>query len=392
MITRTQLSIAGLMMIVWFAGCTAGQAGGQNAGTVPPPAAVASLVPCSTATAAHTSPLPGTVPLSQTSPLTTTPGLTDTQLITIVQPITLTPPISGTVVATGTLHATPPISATGTTQPGPTATTIGSPPSRGTVPSGTATPAPSLTAPPPTPVAPPATATRPPTATATPLSPATATPSATATALPPASPTPLDGPPTETATPAPVGTVYLRSHRGFGEGDDYVVVGEVLNATSAAIFHVRIVGTFYNASGQTVATQEGYTFLVQTSPDQRNPFKLRVANPANDISTYELAISWEEISVVSYQDIIILSQAMDENNGPSVAGEVQNDFGENLGSVVITVALYDEAGEVVDVYQGTPRATQLAPGEVTPYLIAVTPGVPIASFQVQAQGKRAIFF
>lgn len=190
-----------------------------------------------------------------------------------------------------------------------------------------------------------------------------------------------------------MGTVYVRSQRGFAQGDNYVVVGEVINATNAAIFHVRVVGTFYNASGQTVATQEGVAFLVQTSPDQRNPFKLQVPNPAQDIATYELSLSWEEISVVSYQDITILSQAMDESNGgASVMGELQNDFGENLGSVVVTVALYDEAGEVVDVYQGIPRASQLAPGEVTPYQIAVTPAVPVTSFQVQAQGKRAIFF
>jgi hypothetical protein len=184
----------------------------------------------------------------------------------------------------------------------------------------------------------------------------------------------------------------VRSHRGFAQDGLYHVVGEVVNALGAPVFHVRVVGNFYNESGQLVATQETYGFLVQTSPDQRNPFRLTVENPANDISRYELAVSWEEISVVSYQDLTVLSQEVRENNGQEVAGEVQNDFTENLGSVVVAVALYDESGAVVDVYQGTPRATQLAPGEMTPYGVTISPDQPFVTAQVQAQGKRAIFF
>jgi hypothetical protein len=184
----------------------------------------------------------------------------------------------------------------------------------------------------------------------------------------------------------------VRSQRSFTRDTTYFVVGEVVNNTPGPVFRVRLTGTFYNASDQVIATQETYAYLAQTGPDQRNPFKFQVDNPANDISRYDLTVAWEDISVVTYQDLIILSQEVRQTNGPEVAGQVQNDFDENLGSIVVVVALYDGTGEVVDVYQGTPQATQLAPGDVSPYAVQLAPDQTFASFSVQAQGKRAIFF
>jgi hypothetical protein len=184
----------------------------------------------------------------------------------------------------------------------------------------------------------------------------------------------------------------LRSHRGFAGDGAFTVVGEVVNATNAPIFRLTIAATFFNDSGQMVATQEGYGYLIQTEPDQRNPFRIQVSNPANDISRYDLALSWEEISVVTYQDLAILRQEVKEDGQVEVTGELQNDFDENLGSIVVVVALYDERGEVVDAYQSVPHATQLAPGETTSFAVPITTSEPFTSFSVQAQGRRAIFF
>lgn len=170
------------------------------------------------------------------------------------------------------------------------------------------------------------------------------------------------------------------------------MAGEVVNAMSAPVFRVTIAGTFFNDSGQMVASQESYAYLVQTSPDQRNPFRIQVSNPANDITRYDLALSWEEISVVTYHDLAVLRQEVKEDGQVEVTGELQNDFDENLGSVVVVVALYDERGEVVDVYQNVPAATQLAPGETTSFAVPITTSEPFATFSVQAQGRRAIFF
>lgn len=184
----------------------------------------------------------------------------------------------------------------------------------------------------------------------------------------------------------------MRSHRGFARDGAYHVVGEVVNATAGAVFRVRVVGSFFNDSGQMLATQEAYAFLVQTEPEQRNPFRIRVDNLGGEITRYELAVHWEDISVITYADLAVLSAEMRENNGVEVVGELQNDFNENLGSLVVVVTLYDDGGNVIDAHQSAPRATQLAPGEMTSFAVQVTPDQPVASFIVQAQGRRAVFF
>jgi hypothetical protein len=417
MITHSRLATLGLMFMFWLAGCTMGPIFISPA---PPPAAPApTQIPCEwlTATAVATTTMTDTAVLTGTVPLTGTPEVSPTRIITLTPPltptltVTTTPPLTvtvqPTVTATGvvtatvqpTTTATPTQTVTGTVTPGapqtPTAAaTPGTPgtPADTTQPS---TPRAPVTGTPPTPTRAPA-ATTPPTATATRPAPPTATPSPTptltrmATATP--SPTPTGGTPPDTPTPAPVGQVYLRSHRGFASDGAFTVVGEAVNATNAPIFRLTIVATFFNDSGQMVATQEGYGYLVQTSPDQRNPFRIQVSNPANDISRYDLALSWDEISVVTYQDLVILHPEVKEDGRVEITGEIQNDFDENLGSIVVVVALYDEQGEVLDVYQNVPHATQLAPGETTSFAVPITTGEPFAAFSVQSQGRRAIFF
>lgn len=420
MITRTQLFTVGLMFVFWLAGCTMGQ-GFLVAPPVADPAATS--IPCESliATAVAGAAITETATLTTTTTVTLTPPVTATGVITIAPPIsatvtvTATPPLTATPPITGAPPLTATVTLTATAQPTQPVTTT-------PVITGTLTPAtpvtptrpltgtvqPTATAPAPetpgtprapvAPTAPAATATQPPTITPTrtntpaPTATATATSTPSPTVTPTATATPTGGPPTETPTPAPSGTVYVRSHRGFARDGAFHVAGEVVNATAGAVFRVRVVGSFFNDSGQMLATQEAYGFLVQTEPEQRNPFRMRVDNLGGEITRYELAVHWEDISVVTFADLAVLSAEMRENNGDEVVGELQNDFNENLGSLVVVVTLYDDAGNVIDAYQSAPRATQLAPGETTSYEVLVTPDLPVATFTVQAQGRRAIFF
>jgi hypothetical protein len=221
---------------------------------------------------------------------------------------------------------------------------------------------------------------------------ATPTPAASPTSPITVTPTPTGPTATPTQTPVPVGEVYIRSHRSFAQEDTLIVVGEVVNGLSGAIFRVRVTATFYNVNDQVIATGEAYAALAQTDAEGRNPFKLTVDNRAGDISRYTLAVAWEELSAVSFQAITVASQEVRDSNGQAVFGYLRNDFNETLGSVVVTVALYDAAGQVVDVYQSTPRATQLAPGSSTEFLIPIQTDQPFTTVNVQAQGKRAVFF
>lgn len=417
---KVQLWAWCFLFLLWVAGCTVEfKQMGQSATS----AADGTLVPCVTVTPVltTTTPVNAISPITATLPLTSTPGLTATVTITAppLPPITATttvtatiappiPPITPTLTLTATgrpgatVTATRALSATvtpratmtvtrittGTLPVTPTGTRAAAP-----LPSPTATRTPASAPQLPTPTVA-ATSTALPTNTATPTRLATLTPTRPVTTPMTTTPiaTPTSGTPAPPATPAPADTVYVRSHSSYRRDSTLFVVGEIVNGSVGPIYRTRITATFFNNSDQVVATQEGSAYLAQTSPDQRNPFKLQVDNAPDDITRYELSLRWDDVSVVSYQDLTITSQELRQNEGPVIAGELRNDFTENLGSVVVVVTLYDAAGNVVDAYQSTPRATQLAPNEVSPYEVPVAADPPFTTFAVQSQGKRAIFF
>lgn len=406
------------LFVLWVAGCTVEFK--SMGDTAAPSTPNTTLVPCVTVTAVLTttasanaiSPITGTLPLTGTPAATitatvSTPARPITATVTTApaNPITATRTVTATVAPTSTLRPTRPITATVTPGVPVTATrvttaTVQPTPSTGTrtpapLPSPTATKAPGSAPQLPTPTLA-ATNTPFPISTATPTRPVvTATVTATAT-RPPTTPTP--GTPVATptsgtpATPPPANAVYVRSHSSFLRDGTLFVVGEVVNGTAGAVYRVRVTATFFNSNDQILATEEGLAYLAQTSPDQRNPFKLHLENAPSDITRYELSLSWDDVSVISYQDFTVISQELRQSDGPLIAGELRNDFNENLGSAVVVISLYDAGGNVVDVYQSTPRATQLAPSEVSPYEVPVSAEPPFTTFLVQAQGKRAIFF
>ena len=322
--------------------------------------------------------IPTTMPTT-TMPTTTMPTVVP---ITVTPPITSTAPITATVVPTGTPEATTatPTAAAGTAtlvataptaQPtGNTATpTPSGTPTRATTPSPTVTPSRTATT----------TATR--TPTGTPTRAATVTPTATATSATPAA--------TPTAIP---GTVFLGSHQGFVSDGSYVVVGEVLNGEPFPVFNVKVIGSFYDSNGNLVAAQESLVDLAQIEPELSSPEKLQVANSGGSISRYELTLVWDEISIVDYEELTILSQEARTDGGLTVVGELRNDGSVTVKDIVTVVTFYDSAGQVVDVYRGTVSSSTLQPNETAAYTIAV-PNSDLAydHFSVQAQGALQLF-
>ncbi len=346
----------------------------------------------------------GTIPPATTIELTTTvtvssvltdaagtiPPITSTTTPTLTVPITITPsvtttapvtaPVTATVVPTGTQPATtvtplPPTATLVATAPtAPSTGTAATPtpsgtPTRATTPSPTATPSRTATT----------TATR--TPTGTPTRAATVTPTPTATSATPAA--------TPTAIP---GTVFLGSHQGFVSDGSYVVVGEVLNGEPFPVFNVKVIGSFYDSSGNLVAAQESLVDLAQIEPELSSPVKLQVDNSSGSISRYELTLVWDEISIVDYEELTILSQETRSDGGLTVVGELRNDGSVTVKDIVTVVTFYDSAGQVVDVYRGTVGSSTLQPNESAAYTIT-GPNSDLAydHFSVQAQGALQLF-
>ena len=352
-------------------------------GTIPP-ATTSALTTKVTATAVLTD-APGTIPpITITStPIITIPTTMPTAVpITLTPPITSTVPITATVVPSGTKAAT---TATSTAAVG-TATLVATAPTA--QPTGnTATPTPSGTLTRATTPSPTATPSR--TATTTPTRTPTGTPTRAATVTPTA--TAPSATPAATPTAIP-GTVFLGSHQGFVSDGSYVVVGEVLNGEPFPVFNVKVIGSFYDSSGNLVAAQESLVDLAQIEPELSSPVKLQVDNSGGSISRYELTLVWDEISIVDYEELTILSQEARTDGGLTVVGELRNDGSVTVKDIVTVVTFYDSAGQVVDVYRGTVSSSTLQPNETAAYTIAV-PNSDLAydHFSVQAQGALQLF-
>ena len=343
------------------------------------------------------------VAMSTTSPVETataeveTPEASQTLVVTPTETITATATLTVSVTITHTPLPTQPRTV-GTPTPTPTPTSnetrmpvAGATPSMGTP---TFTPTSVLT------ITPTISPTIPVTVTITPTGtvPVTVTPTGTVTVT--ATPTGTVAPPTATSvptttvTPAPTpapGQVSVRNHRSFREGNTLYVVGEVVNNGTAPIFAVKVIASFYNSDNAIVAVQEGQTFLGATMPTQRSPFKLAYVDAPVNVDRYDLALTWDDISIVTYERVTVLSEEVRNNNGIEVFGELRNDHPFEVTDVQVVVTFYDGEGIVVDVFQGAVNAPSLAPSSTASYTVPTSKAeIQFDSFLVQTQGTQAM--
>lgn len=237
--------------------------------------------------------------------------------------------------------------------------------------------------------------------TATPAPPATATtqPPSTPTGAPgptptgAASATPAPGPtasPTARATKTPYPTgIFVASHRGYTEGSTYVVVGEVLNTAGYPVFGAKIIGDFYDSSGNRVAAGQALTSLPMTEPEVGNPFKLKMENVASAVNRYELSVTWEDVSLIEFRHLTVLEG---EVRGGEVVGQMRNDHESTLTSIVVAVTFYDASGAVVDTADIFLGGQNVASGESLPFTIPIRADLPVYdSFWIEAQGNLNLF-
>lgn len=202
-----------------------------------------------------------------------------------------------------------------------------------------------------------------------------------ATATPTNSPT--QGP---TATTPVERSVRVVSSRSYVSSSTRYVVGEVINNLESPVYSVKLDARFYDANNQLVATEDGFVYLDETRPGQRNPFKLLLSNAPASIVRYDLQITYNTSGFLDYEPITVLSQQVRDNSGVEVFGEVRNDQVREQRSVEVAVTFYDAAGNVVDTDFGFPSNTSLAPGTTSPYQVRMFDSFTYDRFVVQAEG------
>lgn len=250
----------------------------------------------------------------------------------------------------------------------------------------------------------------PPGETATPLPPAaetpeppagptvvpTSTPTAVPTAVPPTTPTtaPTAPPsPAPTKTPYPTG-IFVASHRGFSDGPNYVVVGEVLNTSGVAVYGAKVIANFYDRGGKLVAASQALTSLPMTEPEVGNPFKLKVENLVSAVERYELTVTWEDVSLIEFRYLTVVEGAVGQGAGgkSEVTGQIRNEQESALTSIVVAVTFYDAAGAVVDTADIFLGGQTLAPGASLPFAIPLPDGMEVYDhFWIEAQGNLNLF-
>jgi hypothetical protein len=222
----------------------------------------------------------------------------------------------------------------------------------------------------------------------------TATLTATATVQPTETITGTVTPTVTPVTPTPIpvpGEVHVPNHRSFREGNTLYVVGDVVNDGAATVFAVTIIATFYDSDDQIEAVQESRTLLPATMPTQHNPFKLGFTDAPASIEDYSLALTWDDISVVDYERLTVLSEEVRDDNGIEIFGELRNDHPFEMSDIHVVVTFYDGEGNVVDVFEGQVNTPTLAPASTTSYSVSTSKAdLAYESFLVQTQGMRAL--
>jgi hypothetical protein len=173
-------------------------------------------------------------------------------------------------------------------------------------------------------------------------------------------------------------------------GTTYFVVGEVVNRGDADAYLVTISAAFYDDGGRLVAARDTLTVLPWTGPGQLNSFKLRLDNAPPGIARYDLSVRWDDVSILDYVRLTLVSQAVRRDEGLFVEGEIRNDYPFDVTGIRVIATFYDERGDVVDLFVGAPDTATLSPGTVSKYIVRVdAPDLVFARVDVQAQGYRA---
>lgn len=209
-----------------------------------------------------------------------------------------------------------------------------------------------------------------PTGTATPT-PGSSLPAPTATPTPgqapTATPTATDAP-TPTRTPASSPSALSTRHTSMylQAGLVQTVVGEVVNNSNHAVQSVEITATFYSAAGNVLATETGYSEIDVIPAGADVPFTVTLFDPPAGITRFTLAA----VSLTDPAEDTAIAGLVAQQTEMTFAddtltfkGTVKNTSTTALVQVVVVIAAYDAAGNVVRVeFASADPDGRLAPG------------------------------
>lgn len=153
------------------------------------------------------------------------------------------------------------------------------------------------------------------------------------------------------------------------------------------VFSAKVIANLYDASGNRVGAQEAFTLLPATVSRQSNPFKIQMVPAPSNVQTYELDVTYDDLSMATYDRATITREEVSTTDGVTITGEMRNDQPSELRNIMVVATFYDASGMVVDAYTGVVDNPTLAPGETTTFTIQPgDPNLTYSSYLVQTQG------
>ncbi|MCX6033334.1 MAG: FxLYD domain-containing protein [Chloroflexi bacterium] len=171
--------------------------------------------------------------------------------------------------------------------------------------------------------------------------------------------------------------------------------GEIHNTTGQDLEQAAVTISLLDAGGKVVAQAQEHAQVDLLGPGDRAPFAAHINAAPASFASY-LVVPW--LGVRGYVGSYYRDLETRNTHGSgeryaayTVTGIVANTGPEDAIGVVVTVTLYDALGRVVGTRRGVPEHNVIPRGGETTFSLQLTPaGGPVASFHVQALGRRQL--
>lgn len=200
---------------------------------------------------------------------------------------------------------------------------------------------------------------------------------------------------TPTATPTPLPFVVENVNLHYTPLGGLWCFGEIHNTTGTDLEQAGVTVILLDAAGKELARVQERIQVELIAPGGRAPFAAHFTAPPQSFASYSV-VPWVGVRgyVGSYyRDLEVrdVVGAGERYAMYTLTGRVANVGPEDALGVVVTATLYDALGRVIGVRRGPPEHNVIPRGGETTFSLQFTPtGGPVASFRVQALGRRVV--
>lgn len=196
--------------------------------------------------------------------------------------------------------------------------------------------------------------------------------------------------PTVTPTPLPISVENVYFHPSpLGE---LTVLGEARNLSAGDVERVLVQVTLFDAEDQPMVAGRAYTELEFLAPGQRGPFAIRFPDAPARFASYQAEVLSAAPAYTGslHRDLQARDVISEQpSRGPlRLSGRLVNTADAEAVQVMLVVTAYDPLGRVVAVRRIAPDHTMVARGGEVTFTVEIVPAGPVASYSIQAQGRR----